>query len=427
MPSAADDDDGDHFLENVDPAFKVALKNVREADQDSELEMKLKIASIRAISQRVAVSTADGYASVARDYKKYVLDHKLILDPTEVFEKPHPHSPWFIIEWISSKCDTVDTNGQAYPSNRVRATFGYANTMRSAVLYQFGTVQGFGKTPWHQSGPDPLHWVGNPAVFDAIENFLISMRRRKVSSGEVCHSSRAMTEAIFLKKYNHLTSLPATAKTWCHINQLIQLHCLETMAFHCMFRSAEVLRVRWADIEFIEDAQGNCTKAKITIKTRKTSPFGEGIKPYWIHLLPVHLSHICPLRALCYYAALCRHTTGYLFRNINKSGQITSVNMPISSSKYLKMMRQSLIDVQVDPTMFGTHCLRRGGVQYHYQRRVSIEKICLWGGWSTDFSISSVWRYIVAFIDENDFNREEFLNPNQPEAPCWSCGRSCTC
>ncbi|KAJ7447367.1 hypothetical protein B0H11DRAFT_1744985, partial [Mycena galericulata] len=140
---------------------------------------------------------------------------------------------------------------------------------------------------------------------------------------------------------------------------------------------------------------------------------------------PEHLAHLCAFRALRHCIAVCRHTTGYLFRNINPRGQITRRDKHITSSnsKYLKILRESLKAVHIDPTLFGTHLLRRGGVQYHYERGCAITHICLLGGWSTDFSASSIWRYLAALVDEEGFDRLNFLNPfYNPKPKCWQCG-----
>ncbi|KAJ7231695.1 DNA breaking-rejoining enzyme, partial [Mycena haematopus] len=321
-------------------------------------------------------------------------------------------------------CDVVDLNGQRYTSDQPRASFGYAQKMRAALKHYFGTVLGLGRLPWKQDAVSSK-WTGNPIVSDVLDDYMPSLRRRKVAEGETCQSSRSMTDEILRQSYDYCTTLSEDAKTWCHINQLLQLHCMNTLGFHCMLRSAELVNIQMEDIQFLYDAKGNPI-AKLKLRTRKTSQFGLGLRPYTLHLLPDYLAHLDPLRALVYYVNACGITTGFLFRNLNSMGQITLVEKHITTRKYLGILQRHFMDIGVDPVGFGTHLLRRGGVQYHLKRGVNIPSICLWGGWSLDFSLSSVWRYIASLVDEENFDRDNFLNFKHIDpARCPLCGRNC--
>ncbi|KAJ7490204.1 hypothetical protein B0H11DRAFT_1719309, partial [Mycena galericulata] len=145
--------------------------------------------------------------------------------------------------------------------------------------------------------------------------------------------------------------------------------------------------------------------------------------------LPVHEAHLCPVRALCYWLSTSRYTTGFLFRSLTKNGHVSMVNKTISSTAFLLLFRNNLLEVKVDPAPYGTHSLRRGGVQYLLLfKRKGIRQICEWGGWSTDFTSSSVLRYIISLSDDVQLVREDFLDPNRPpQLKCYVCGRGCHC
>ncbi|KAJ7716670.1 hypothetical protein DFH07DRAFT_785357 [Mycena maculata] len=458
-------DDSDDDDENVDPndptdhrtPLKNALKTVRSDDTnrlEEQVLAKVNIPALRRLSTRVADSTGKDYSrsslvGLVKEYADYVVRQKLVTSTDQIFNRPLPDTPWFIILWIHDKCDPMDTNSVDYPAgHHSLAGFGHAEKMRAALKHHFGTSLGCGRSPWRACVTDPSRFEGNPAVHDVLDDYLASLKRRKVGKGEkVSQSSRAMTEVgnhrgfhffilkggqdILLKLYDRVVELASDAKpeekSWCHLVQQLERHAIDTLGFQCMFRMAEILHIRWEDVSFLSDDQGKCTIAKIVIRTRKNAQFG-GIEPYYIHLLPKHQSHLCPFRALCHYVAACRHTTGYLFRSINARGQITQLDRRMSSSHYLSIMRRSFRDIGLDPALFGTHMLQRGGVQYHQARDRTLTHICLMGGWSTDYSSSSVWRYLAAIVDLDGFDRKNFLNPAPPpkKGKCFQCGRSCS-
>ncbi|KAJ7755952.1 hypothetical protein B0H16DRAFT_1315319 [Mycena metata] len=138
--------------------------------------------------------------------------------------------------------------------------------------------------------------------------------------------------------------------------------------------------------------------------------------------MPAHLVHMCVVTHLAYYVTHCRHTTGYLFRNINRHGQISRLDQYITSARYLHLLRSRLEDIGIDAALFGTHCARRGGAQWHFDRGVSVSFICIMGGWSTDFRTSSVWVYIINMVDSEHWDRTTFYDPNHVGPTCWQCG-----
>ncbi|KAJ7445234.1 hypothetical protein B0H11DRAFT_1746916 [Mycena galericulata] len=352
----------------------------------------------------------------------------------------HVHAP--TLHWTS--CDVIDVDGNPIPKDRVVPTFAHAQKMHAAMTYAFGCLQRLGSAPWQES-PFPS---GNPSVSEIVSSYMVSLRRRKVQAGETSVSSRAITPDILLKLYNVNISNAqynqSTQGSWCSVMTRLMIQAACAVAFACLLRFDEALRIQMSDLEFLEDERGNGTIIKLMLRSRKTAQFG-GIKPFYLHRLPDHEAHLCPVRALCYWISASRHTTGFLFRKINKNGQVSMVNRTIvniflkvyrhsltisqSSTSFLLLLRNNLIEVKVDPAPYGTHSIRRGGVQYLLLfKRKGIRQICEWGGWSTEFTSTSVLRYIISLSDDVQLNRQEFLDPNRPpQLKCYVCGRGCHC
>ena len=92
--------------------------------------------------------------------------------------------------------------------------------------------------------------------------------------------------------------------------------------------------------------------------------------------------------------------------------------------------RNNLMDVGVDPRLYGTHSFRRGGCQYiHLVERWPIQRICFWGGWTQDYdSPGTIFKYLLSFSDTPLVERHDLWNPHkQATDPCKTCQRTCDC
>jgi hypothetical protein len=101
-----------------------------------------------------------------------------------------------------------------------------------------------------------------------------------------------------------------------------------------------------------------------------------------------------------------------------------------SSDSFLRCFRSNLIDVGIDPRMFGTHSFRRGGCQYlHFGLRWSIVDICSWGGWAADFdNWGTIFKYLMSWTDAQRIRREDFFDvEKRTMTMCGGCGRTCRC
>ncbi|KAJ7828688.1 hypothetical protein B0H14DRAFT_2197153, partial [Mycena olivaceomarginata] len=86
------------------------------------------------------------------------------------------------------------------------------------------------------------------------------------------------------------------------------------LSFLCLLRFDEVLKIQIHDIEWVSE-----TCIKLTLPFRKTNQFGGvhlGVKPFYLHLFPPHLAHLCPIRSLAEWLIVSEITEGYLCRKI---------------------------------------------------------------------------------------------------------------
>ncbi|KAG1814934.1 hypothetical protein DFJ58DRAFT_673634, partial [Suillus subalutaceus] len=132
-----------------------------------------------------------------------------LLGPSEDFfsKKPRSDTPWLIVAWIMSACDSINLDGTPKPSHVERGTYGHAQKMRASMTYAFGRLSGLGNLTWHESDIGGGLMVGNPSISIEVSSYMCSLRRRKVvQAGEVANSARAITSEILLKlyHYNHL-------------------------------------------------------------------------------------------------------------------------------------------------------------------------------------------------------------------------------
>ncbi|KAF8806495.1 hypothetical protein BYT27DRAFT_7293828 [Phlegmacium glaucopus] len=144
---------------------------------------------------------------------------------------------------------------------------------------------------------------------------------------------------------------------------------------------------------------------------------------------PEHESHLCPVRAVADWLEASRISTGYLFRRMASGDRPSQKDTPMTSEQFLEIFRNNLIDINIDPTPYGTHSFRRGGCQYLASvRRWLLRRICEYGGWSEEFSSMTIVKYLISWNDDPTEAREDYFNPaRQPAVMCYHCGRSCPC
>jgi len=120
------------------------------------------------------------------------------------------------------------------------------------------------------------------------------------------------------------------------------LQAVFIIAFLCLLRSDEVLKIRRQHVEFLNAPK----RVKLTLPFRKTHPGSGkvpsssfkfpifqhlkiGIKPFYLYALPEHEAHLCPVRALASYISASRIKSGYLFRRMAAGDRLRQDNTPM--------------------------------------------------------------------------------------------------
>ncbi|KAJ7743734.1 hypothetical protein DFH07DRAFT_749786 [Mycena maculata] len=330
-------------------------------------------------------------------------------------------------------CDNIRIDGTQRPATEIRLSFTNAQKMRAAASWNFSQVNDQGNVQW-QKNEATKKWGGNPSVSPLVAHYMASLKRRKIQSGETASSARAITPAMLetLYDFNHengrSTMKPygsAEPKRWSGARARRLCWTAYLIAFTCLLQVDEVLKIQAHEIRLDPDSDALI----VTLPFRKTQQYGE-IEPFYLYPLSAEQAHLCPVRAYAEWLSASKIRSGYLFPKIGAGDKLmTDKDEPMSSSEFLEMFRNHLIDIEIDPYPYGTHSFRRGGCQYlHIYRRWPIRDICQWGGWSTEFSSLTIVEYLISSNDSPMVQRRDFFNPDRAlQLKCMYCGRSCNC
>ncbi|KAJ7231739.1 hypothetical protein B0H12DRAFT_1205029 [Mycena haematopus] len=291
----------------------------------------------------------------------------------------------------------------------IRLSFANAQKMRAAASWNFGQVENQGNVPWRKSEVTEK-WTGNPSVSPLVSQYMTSLKRRKAMLERMYdymhENGRSEVQRLGAVKCRKWEGARARLLTWCAY----------LIAFHCLLRVDEVLKIQAHDIRI--DLEDNEVLI-VTLPFRKTHQDGK-VEPFYLYPLPEEQAYLCPVRAYAEWICASEISNGYLCPKIGSGDRlITDKKEPMSSADFLEMFRNHLLDVGIDPYPYGTHSFRRGGCQYfHIHRRWLMRDICQWGGWSIEFSSLTIVKYLISSNDE----------PSRPvQTKCTYCGRSCNC
>ncbi|PBK68264.1 DNA breaking-rejoining enzyme [Armillaria solidipes] len=311
-------------------------------------------------------------------------------------------------------------HGMSKAPSKPQKSYSYAQKLQASTTYGF-RKGGRGKVPWDRTTAS-----GNPSISDVVSSYMLGLRKRKVAKGEIPTSMRAISPGTLRRFYNHnhdpenWNASPETPGNWCGGNVRKLLQAVYLIMFTCLLRIDEALKIQVHDIEFgVDDVDGTHFMS-ITLSFCKSSPFGD-IPPFVLCVLPKHMAHFCPVRALADWIVASNITHGYLFPNIDKHDcPITVKNTAMKPEVFLQLFRNNLCDLGEPPYAYGTHSFRHGGCQWL--------SICEWGGWSTDFTHLTIIKYLISWNDAATLRRDEFFKlDREATTRCWSCGHTCAC
>ncbi|KAF9072883.1 DNA breaking-rejoining enzyme [Rhodocollybia butyracea] len=301
-------------------------------------------------------------------------------------------------------------DGTEKDPNEVRNGYNHAQKMRAAATFGFGRILSKGRTPWTVSEITG-EMVRNPSVSEMVSCYMVSLRRRKVQSGEEPTSSRAITPELIgrlwdfnhqpenweIKKYSPGRRGEKQSNEWGGPRFRRALHLAYTLSYVCLLRVDEVLKIQSHDIKVVNDET-----LRVTLPFRKTNQFGH-IQPFYLKKLPEELKHLCPVRAYAEWVDQTHINEGFIFRKMDlRDRHAADSSKHMSSDQFLAGFRNNLLDIGVDPSPYGTHSFRRGGAS----------------GFPTDFSYMTIVKYLISWNDD----------PRNPrEISCPLCGRTCEC
>ncbi|KAG7005366.1 hypothetical protein G7Y79_00020g048940 [Physcia stellaris] len=377
-----------------------------------------------------APSTLKNYKGQWKQFETFVKNN-LSPDYLKCLKQPDERTPELIMTWIYAACDSpdmisTDTDNaekgelsDLIPQDR---TYSHALKMRSACSWHYGYRQKRGTDTFRHERDGS--WSGNPSLSLNVSIYMKSLQRRKHRAGKIAISARAINERDLQRmwEYNRqhrpvdglqrLGTDHNGDRFWAGAKQRAMLQLAYAMAFLCLLRIDEVLRIEFHHIEIVnEDPNHPCIK--LMLEFRKTHQDGD-IKPFYLygnkdepwldvpHLLArwIVLSDLEP--------------SGKVFRRFDAMDRVVTTNvLSMTPQTFLGNFRNNLADIDVDSDPFGTHSFRRGGVQYFLtQKRWDIRKLCDWGGWSMEYDNVTIVRYIINWNDKPTRMREDFLNPD---------------
>jgi hypothetical protein len=135
---------------------------------------------------------------------------------------------------------------------------------------------------------------------------------------------------------------------WGEARLHLMLQCIYTIAFLCLLRFDEVLRIEHKDIEVVDRAKG---QIKLRLPFRKTHQYGGNLLPFCASIFtnteikPFHLyfnraePHLDPIHFLLRWIRVSHLTTGPLFRRIDTLDRVVLTgSKALVALRYLRML-----------------------------------------------------------------------------------------
>ncbi len=93
-------------------------------------------------------------------------------------------SPFFVLSMLGYiRADTIDFDtGRQRDLSFTPVTYARAQKMRAAISHKFGRGFKIGTQVWCENPITPGSFYGNPSLSVTVSEYMISLRRRKVST-----------------------------------------------------------------------------------------------------------------------------------------------------------------------------------------------------------------------------------------------------
>lgn len=149
-----------------------------------------------------------------------------------------------------------------------------------------------------------------------------------------------------------------------------------------MFRSSELVAVRWQDLHFTGSRPG----VMVYVPRSKTDQAGDGA---WVFVAGcVRERQLCPVQALerlrdFYRRRLGVAPLGSVFRAVAPG--VSGAERQLAKSTVGVRLKKALAAVGVaDADLYAAHSLRRGGATWAVQQGVSVREVQIMGRWKSD-------------------------------------------
>ncbi|KAJ7649394.1 hypothetical protein DFH06DRAFT_1331767 [Mycena polygramma] len=223
-PDGLDQQDLDACETNVRESNALVPHDAMDNDVPYDT-VKEKVPSDQNISQSVNVQASSGYkrrvlqisaislgclvlCRLGRNLQNFAVETGHIKKGESLFTNSVDEKmPELICAWIMNRCsqaaicDSFNLDGNPRDPSEVRLSFANAQKMRAAASWNFGQVENQGNATWRKSELTGK-WVGNPSVSTLVSQYMTSLKRRKVHSGEAATIAWALTPSMLEKLYD---------------------------------------------------------------------------------------------------------------------------------------------------------------------------------------------------------------------------------
>jgi hypothetical protein len=115
---------------------------------------------------------------------------------------------------------------------------------------------------------------------------------------------------------------------WSGPNQRTMMQAIYLIAFTCLLRFDEGLKIQHHHIEMVDEFNGHI---RLTLPFRKTHQYGE-IKPFSLWCQERGQEHLDPVKALFSWIRCSGISSGFIFRKITAKDQVSEADKPLVSS-----------------------------------------------------------------------------------------------
>lgn len=162
----------------------------------------------------------------------------------------------------------------------------------------------------------------------------------------------------------------------------VRNNALLQIGFFGALRRSELVQVRWEHITFVPDKG-----IEILVPRSKTDQEGQG----QFCAVPYGDTQLCPITALENWQAMLASTTGFVFRQMTKSGRV--LDAPMAPANLNAILKNLAIACQLtDPFDYSGHSLRRGFATTASQNQAPLSAIMRQGRWRHE-------RTVLAYIE----------------------------